>query len=133
MLPVRDVRTSFVDGDRWHGIPSTLVRARTEYFSVRMSVIVAAVIVCLAGVCPAQGQWATPQIEHGQSTARQSLIVPGTDYEVLVGKAERKPNAAPSPALLRAIVFWLSTTFELPPHDALPRIEFAAASKITAL
>lgn len=133
MLPVRDIRESFAHWDLGHAIPPTPIRAPKQFFGSQRFVIVVAAIMGLSGACSAQEQSAAPEIEHVQSTPRQSLIVPGTDYEVRVGRAELKPNAAPSQALLRAIVSWLSTTFELPSHDVLPRVEFAAASKIAAL
>jgi hypothetical protein len=134
MLPVRDVRQSFVYCDPCHGIPPTLVTAPRDFFTGQMLVLVAAVIVLLIRACFAQELLAAPAIESAQSPSRQTVIIPGTDYEVLVGATELEPDGTgPKRDLLRAIVFWLSRTFELRSHDMLPRIEFAAASKITAL
>jgi uncharacterized protein DUF6647 len=114
MLPVRDVRVL------------------TEFFNAPMAVIAVTTIVWLTAAGPARGQLVTPEI--GEPAPRQSLIVPGTSYEIRIGGAERESaRSEPSQALLKAIGVWLSTTFELPWSGVLPRIEFAAASKIAAL
>ncbi len=134
MLPVRDVRQPFVYCDPCHGIPPTLVTAPRDFFIGQMIVLAAAVILLLIRACAAQDLLAAPGIERFQSPSQQTFIVPGTDYEIFLGASELEPNGAvPKRALLEAIASWLSTTFELPPQNRLPRIEFAAASKIAAL
>src|SRR5215510_8152082 len=134
MLPVRDVRQSFVYCDPCQGIPPMVVTASRDFFTVQLIVLTVAVIVLLIQVCSARGLSAAPEIEPSQSLSRQTFHVPGTDYEIHLGVSELEPNgAAPKRALLEAVVFWLSRTFELPSQKRLPRIEFATSSKIAAL
>ena len=134
MLPVRDVREPFVYGDPCHGIPPTLVTTPTDFFTGQMIVLIVAVIVLLIQACAAQDSSATPRIEHLRSPSQQTFIVPGTDYEISLGASDLEPNGVVlKPALLEAIVRWLSMTFELPWQNTLPRVEFAATSKIAAL
>src|SRR6266545_8217927 len=124
MLPVRDVRQPFVYCDPCHGIPPTLVTAPRDFFIGQMIVLAAAVILLLIRACAAQDLLAAPGIERFQSPSQQTFIVPGTDYEIFLGASELEPNGAvPKRALLEAIASWLSTTFELPPQNRLPRIE----------
>jgi hypothetical protein len=62
--------------------------------------------------------------------AVQKVLVPGTNYVAVVG---RPPATRPDsdPALMEAILAWLSEQFELPRVDAFPQIVMASPAQIT--
>ena len=62
--------------------------------------------------------------------AEQKVLLPGTNYVVAVG---RPPAARPDsdPALMEAILTWLSEQFALPRIDAFPQIVMASPAQIT--
>ena len=47
--------------------------------------------------------------------------------------SRRPKSASPTPALLTEIATWLVANFDLPPTDALPRVEFASPGQIAAI
>ena len=62
----------------------------------------------------------------------QKVRIPATDYEVVFGMREAPPRGMqPPPGLLKAIVTWLSTNFDLPGNHSYPSIQLQPASKIT--
>ena len=69
----------------------------------------------------------------GKQAVAQKVRIPGTGYDVVVASREATPRATqPSQALLKAIVTWLSSNFDLPKHDTYPAIRFEPARKIAA-
>ncbi len=62
----------------------------------------------------------------------QRLVIPHTDYAVTVGAAApAQRGAPPPPALLQAIVTWLSVSFGLPGIDSIPAVRLERAERIT--
>src|SRR5262245_2554316 len=104
MLPVQDVRESFACRNLCDDAVPKPVRVPTESFKSPILVTAVAAIIWLIGVASAQGPLATSASERIEPSP-QSLILPGTNYEIRVGRAERGPDQpVPSQALLRAIV-----------------------------
>jgi hypothetical protein len=59
------------------------------------------------------------------------VTIPGTGYEVdLTTPASASRDARPSPALLQAIVSWLSASFGLPDDHGYPSVVFVPIAKI---
>jgi hypothetical protein len=71
------------------------------------------------------------QLPDSQQSIEQKVRIPGTSYEVDFAMLRSQPGAAiRSPALLNAIVTWLSIAFELPTTDSLPVIALASKDAI---
>ena len=62
----------------------------------------------------------------------QNLKIPGTDYEIDFSK-KQSGGVLPSPALIKAIKYWLSFNFNLRATYPDPYIELAPIEKIAAL
>jgi hypothetical protein len=64
--------------------------------------------------------------------AIQRLRIPGTVYEVTVGKSPASQRGVPPPpAMMQAIVTWIADNFDLPRNPPLPVVKLASARKIT--
>ena len=61
---------------------------------------------------------------------QQKVLIPATDYEVAFGMQAPPRGTRPPQALLKAIVTWLSITFDLPRSDSSPGIHFVPVQKI---
>jgi len=69
-----------------------------------------------------------------EQAAAGRVRVPGTRYEVDLGLLRSQPGAAlGSDALLRAIIAWLSSRFDLPSTDTLPALKIASGAEIAML
>ncbi len=65
------------------------------------------------------------------SPRRQTVLIPSTDYEVVVvPRHQSRRGAPPTAALLGAIVVWLSRNFPLPENHDYPQIRMASAAAI---
>jgi len=85
-------------------------------------------IFTLSHAAPTAAAPPSPAVKHAPP---QNIRIPGTDYRVVVDRREATPPATqPSQALLKAIVTWLSTNFNLPKHYDYPAIKFASERKI---
>lgn len=70
----------------------------------------------------------------GRPPVETKVHIPGTTYEVDFGALRSQPGAAArSPALLKAIIGWLSSSFQLPATDALPVVTLAPKQAIATL
>lgn len=88
----------------------------------------------LAGLAQAGPTGAIPDSRNIEQAEADRVAVPGTQYELDFGALRALPGAAvESPALLRAIVKWLSIEFQVPATDALPAIKFALPASIATL
>jgi hypothetical protein len=89
------------------------------------------VLLAIAISGPAEAQ---QQANQTQTTEEYHVTLPGTDYEVFVGRAKPlRLDDTPRQALLVAIETWLSSQFNLPNVQEHPRIEFVSPAKIAAL
>jgi hypothetical protein len=95
-----------------------------------------AALAVLAIAGPAQAQSAPPDAAPRAplTIERQTVTIPGTDYEVVYHSPAGSP-AAPSrrDGLLTAIETWLSAAFDLPATHDHPRIVLAPAATMAAL
>jgi len=95
--------------------------------------LLGALLAIFAGFGPSHATQtaAAPPSGADKQRATKKIRIPGTDYEVIVDRRAATPRATqPSPALLKAIVVWLSNNFKLPKDYAYPAITFEPARKI---
>ena len=69
-----------------------------------------------------------------QSGPAPTVNLPGTGYEVSIGSTAFEPGSTRvKPELLRAIVGWLSSNYDLGPADELPGVAFVSHEVMIAL
>ena len=86
---------------------------------------------CHAAQAPAVKQGPARNVQ-GAAPLTQKVRIPGTDFVV---QADTPPaalrGAQPAPELLRAIVAWLASEFQLPRPAVYPAIRFESSARIT--
>ena len=102
---------------------------RSIFYSVFLAYAMLA--PCDAAQEPAIKQ-AAARDAKGMAPLSQKVRIPGTDYVVY---ADARPSALkgtqPAPELLRAIVTWLASEFQLPRLTIHPTIRFESSARIT--
>ena len=103
---------------------------RSIFYSVFLAYAMLA--PCHAAQKPAQTQ-GPARDSKATATLSQKVRIPGTDY-VVYGDARAAALKAsqPAPELLKAIVTWLASEFQLPQQTAYPSIRFESSARITA-
>lgn len=72
--------------------------------------------------------------EDAPTGAQHSVRVPGSSYEIALDQVASAPRAlAVDPALLSAIMGWLSSSYDLPASPAAPKVTFVPSKTMAAL